>query len=326
MPPRGFRRAVERVFRRYGPESGKAEGGEAGGGPDGSGEAGGGEAGSGKSGGGRIAALDSDPLQFPRRFGRREDREVAAFLAASLAYGNAVAVRGSLRRVFAWTGPHPGRFVRGLTRSAGLADLGGFRHRWTGADDLVRLGLILRRLLEEHGTLEAAFSRGIARGRGGRADLGASIERFRAEALRFEPPDFGSTGFEPSGSAPGRSRPGVRYFFPSPRTSAAKRTAMFLRWVVREDDGLDLGLWNCLEPRDLVVPLDTHMFRIARRLGLTRRQTPGWQAALDLTRGLAHLDPQDPTKYDFALSRLGIVEGCPRHPRTAPCELCRLLR
>ena len=336
MPPRGFRRAVERVFRRYGPESGKAGGGEAESRESSGGEASGGEAGSGKSGGGRVAALDSDPLQFPRRFGRREDREVAAFLAASLAYGNAVAVRGSLRRVFAWTGPRPARFVRGLTRSAGLADLGGFRHRWTGADDLVRLGLILRRLLEEHGTLEAAFSRGIARGRGGRADLGASIERFRAEALRFEPPDFGSTGFgspdpdptgrDPTGSTPGRSRPGVRYFFPNPRTSAAKRTAMFLRWVVREDDGLDLGLWNCLEPRDLVVPLDTHMFRIARRLGFTRRQTPGWQAALDLTRGLARLDPQDPTKYDFALSRLGIVEGCPRHPRTAPCELCRLLR
>ena len=326
MPPRGFRRAVERVFRRYGPESGKAGSGQADGEEADAGKSDGGTTGSGKSGGGRIAALDSDPLQFPRHFGRREDREVAAFLAASLAYGNAVAVRGSLRRVFAWTGPRPARFVRGLTRSAGLADLGGFRHRWTGADDLVRLGLILRRLLEEHGTLEAAFSRGIARGRGGRADLGASIERFRAEALRFEPPGLGSTGFEPSGSAPGRSRPGVRYFFPSPRTSAAKRTAMFLRWVVREDDGLDLGLWNCLEPRDLVVPLDTHMFRIARRLGLTRRQTPGWQAALDLTRGLARLDPQDPTKYDFALSRLGIVEGCPRHPRTAPCELCRLLR
>lgn len=286
MPPRGWRSAVERVFRRHGRE-----------------------------------ALASDPLLFPRRFRSPENREVAAFLSAALSYGNATAVRASLTRVFDWTGPHPARFVRGLTRRRGLDGLGGFRHRWTGADDLVRLGLILRRLLEEYGTLEAAFARGIVRGPGGRADLAASIERFRAAALRACPPD-------PAGRHHG-PHPGPRFFFPSPRTSAAKRMAMFLRWVVRPghglDDGLDLGLWRRLEPRDLVVPLDTHMFRIARRLRLTVRKTPGWRAALDLTRGLRKLDPADPTKYDFALSRLGIVEGCPRHPRTALCEVCELL-
>ena len=75
-----------------------------------------------------------------------------------------------------------------------------------------------------------------------------------------------------------------------------------------------------------MVPLDTHLFRIARRLRLTDRKTPGWKATVDLTRALARPDPDDPVKYDFALSRPGIVEGCPRHPRTAPCELCRLLR
>ena len=96
--------------------------------------------------------------------------------------------------------------------------------------------------------------------------------------------------------------------------------------MVRSADGLDLGLWSCLHPRDLVAPLDTHTFRIARRLRLTRRKTPGWQAALDLTRGLRQLDPEDPVKYDFALSRLGIVEGCPRHRRSGACELCELLR
>ena len=75
-----------------------------------------------------------------------------------------------------------------------------------------------------------------------------------------------------------------------------------------------------------MVPLDTHLFRIARRLRLTERRTPGWKAAVDLTRALARLDPAGPVKYDFALSRPGIVEGCPRNARTAPCELCRLLR
>ena len=279
MPPRGWRDAVESVYRRHG-----------------------------------AGSLASDPLQFPRRFGHPEDQEVAAFFAASLSYGNARAVCASLERVFAWAGPHPARFVREFEPKPEASRLGSFRHRWSSAGDLVRLAVILRGILEDHGTVEALFARGIVRESGGRVDLATSIGRFRQAALTYDeaPPNEDA------------SRPGPRYFFPDPRTSAAKRAAMFLRWMVREDDGLDLGLWNCLSPGDLVAPLDTHTFLIARRLRLTRRKTPAWPTALDLTRGLRRLDPEDPVKYDFALSRLGIVEGCPRHVRSEPCELCGL--
>lgn len=282
MAPRGWEDAVERVYRRHGPGS-----------------------------------LDSDPLQFPRRFRRADDREIAAFFAASLSYGNARAVCSSLERVFAWTGPHPARFVREFEPDREAPALGGFRHRWSSAADLVRLAVMMRGILGQHGTVETLFGRGIVRGSGGRVDLAASIGRFRRAALAHDE--------APPADADDASRPGARYFFPDPLTSAAKRTTMFLRWVVRPDDGLDLGLWDCLHPRDLVAPLDTHMFLIARRLRLTRRKTPAWRAALDLTRGLRRLDPEDPVKYDFALSRLGIVEGCPRHRRSEPCELCGLL-
>ncbi len=281
MPPRGWQDAVESVYRRHG-----------------------------------VGSLESDPLQFPRRFGRREDQEVAALIAASLSYGNARAVCASLGRVFTWMGPHPARFVREFDPGHGAA-LGGFQHRWTSAEDLVRLAVMLQRILEEHGTVETLFRKGIVHETCGRVDLGASIASFREAALAYN--------VVPAEIPDSRTRPGPRYFFPDPRTSAAKRTAMFLRWVVRSGDGLDLGLWDCLQPRDLVAPLDTHMFLIAHRLRLTRRKTPGWQAALDLTRGLGKLDPEDPVKYDFALSRLGIVEGCPRHRRSEPCELCELL-
>lgn len=282
MPPRGWQDAVERVFRRHG-----------------------------------AGSLGSDPLQFPHRFRRPDDREIAAFLAASLSYGNARAVCSSLERLFDWTGPRPARFVRQLEPARELARLGNFQHRWSSAGDVVRLALIVRGILREHGTVEGLFRKGVVRETRGLVDLAASIERFRGAALLYGQPRLGA--------AEDRSRPGPRYFFPSPRTSAAKRSAMFLRWMVRSGDGLDLGLWTCLHPRDLVAPLDTHMFLIARRLRLTRRRTPGWQAALDLTRGLRRLDPEDPVKYDFALSRLGIVEGCPRHRRSEPCELCALL-
>ena len=82
---------------------------------------------------------------------------------------------------------------------------------------------------------------------------------------------------------------------------------MYLRWMARPDDGVDLGLWRFVPTRDLVIPLDTHIFRIGRHLGWTTRKTPGFRAALDITRSLARFDPEDPVKYDFALSRLGIL-------------------
>ncbi len=257
-------------------------------------------------------ALQSDPLRFPRRFADPEDRETAAFLAAALAFGNARAVGASLERVFAWTGPHPARFVRGLPADPD-ARPAGFRHRWTSSLDLLRLGVILGRIRRDHGSLGALFATGVRRSRR-MPDLRGAIDAFRDAALAREPAELGAPD----------SR--LAYFFPSPRTSAAKRPLMFLRWMVRPDDGLDLGLWDCLEPRHLMVPLDTHMFRIARRLRLTGRRTPGWEAAADLTRALARIDPADPVRFDFPLSRLGIVEGCPAHARSAPCELCRLLR
>ena len=281
MPPRGWQDAVESVYRRHG-----------------------------------VGSLESDPLQFPRRFRNRGDQELAAFFAASLSYCNARAVCSSLERVFAWIGPHPAHFVREFEPGREAARLGDFRHRWSSATDLVGLAVILRGILDNHGTVEGLFQRGLVSRSGGKVDLAASIGKFRNAAMAYD-------------RAPARDRdapgPGLRYFFPDPGTSAAKRTAMFLRWMVRPNDGLDLGLWDCLQPRDLVAPLDTHTFLIARRLQLTRRKTPAWQAALDLTRGLRRLAPEDPTKYDFALSRLGIVEGCPRHRRSEPCELCGLL-
>ncbi len=279
--PRGWRRAVLRIAERYGPE-----------------------------------ALASDPLRFPRRFADPADREVAAYFAAALAFGNARSVGVALERVFAWTGPRPARFVSGLRADPDARPVG-FRHRWIHALDVLRLGVLLGRIRERHGSLEALFAAGIPKARR-IPRLRASLEAFRNAALALDPAELAAP--------PSRAMPGVRYFFPNPRTSAAKRPLMFLRWVVRPDDGLDLGLWDCLAPGELVVPLDTHMFRIARRLRLTARRTSGWEAARDLTRALARLDPKDPVRFDFPLSRLGIVEGCPRHARSAPCELCRLLR
>lgn len=112
-------------------------------------------------------------------------------------------------------------------------------------------------------------------------------------------------------------------FFPSPRSgSACKRLNLFLRWMVRDGDGLDLGLWKSVSRRQLVLPLDTHLVRLTRALGLTARRSPGWAMAVEATRSLALLDPDDPVKYDFSLSRLGILDLCLHGRDPLECRTC----
>jgi hypothetical protein len=98
-----------------------------------------------------------------------------------------------------------------------------------------------------------------------------------------------------------------------------KRLCLFLRWMARPDDGIDLGVWKGLPPSALVIPLDTHVLRISRAIGLTERRSASFRTALDVTASLRRLDPEDPVRYDFAIAQLGITRGC-RH-RHVP-ELC----
>jgi len=253
---------------------------------------------------------------FPRRFARSDDREVVGLVASALAYGNVRSITTSLERVLEWMGPSPADHARSLIPSPkkALRPLEIFRHRWTRGRDVVCLVLFAGRMLESHGSIGGFFRESYEPG-----DMASSLERFSERALRL---DHG--GLYRSRRL--TSDAGVRFFFTSPRTGACKRMNMYLRWMVRGDDGLDLGLWPFVPASDLVVPLDTHLYRIGRHLGFSRRKTPGFRTALDITRSLARLDPEDPVKYDFALSRMGILEHCPRHPNGEECELCKLAR
>lgn len=131
-------------------------------------------------------------------------------------------------------------------------------------------------------------------------------------------------GVRPRSAAGGAARAGtVDPFFPSPRQgSACKRLNLYLRWMVRNGDGLDLGLWKGIARRQLVLPLDTHLVRLTRALGLASRRTPGWKMAVEATRSLAILDPDDPVKYDFSLSRLGILDLCLHGRDPLECRSC----
>lgn len=261
-----------------------------------------------------AAHLDSDPLEYPRRYAEPEDRELMGFLAAGLAFGNVTAIRKSLERLVPLLGPRPVRFAGRTSLRELRSLLGGFRHRWIGGPDIACVLHWTRSMRETSGSIGGFFREGYVEG-----DMAASLSSFRARALEL---DHG--GAYDSRELPAGAR--ARYFFPSPSTGACKRTNMYLRWMARPDDGVDLGLWPFVRTRDLVIPLDTHIYRIGTRLRWTRRRTPGWNAALDITRKLLAFDPEDPVKYDFALSRMGILHDCPRHARGQDCELCELAK
>ncbi len=240
----------------------------------------------------------ADPIQIVRRYDRPEDREVVGFCAAALAFGRVASVLQSIERLVAIMGPRPARYIRRFDPARERRSFKGFVHRWTRERDVVALLWVLRQMLERSGSLEGFFLEGYdptAR------DLAASLDSFSARAMALD-----------LAAAYGRvpARPGVGYFFPRPsKGSACKRLNLFLRWMIRRD-ALDLGVWTRVPASKLVVPLDTHVIRVGRCLQLTRRRSPGWKMAADITASLARIDRDDPARYDFSLCHLGMMNAC----------------
>ncbi len=240
-----------------------------------------------------------DPIQIVRRHPRVHDREIVAFIAAGLAFGRVASVMASVEAVCRVLGPSPAEFVRTFDPGRDGAALRPLVHRWTRGEDLVALLWILRTLVERHGSLEGGFAEGVEPGA---ADVSAAIERFSARARAVD--------VRPAYGRRVRADAGVHYFFSRPSTgSACKRINLFLRWMVRQD-GVDPGGWTRVTPAQLIVPLDTHTIRVGQCLRLTRRVSPGWKMAAEITGALRAIDPIDPVRYDFALCHLSMMGAC----------------
>jgi uncharacterized protein (TIGR02757 family) len=236
----------------------------------------------------------ADPVHLVRRYPADADREVVGFLAAGLAFGRVASILQSIERVLAVLGPSPAAFVRQFDPSRDGGAISALGHRWTRGEDLSALILLLRRMMEEAGSIEGFFLRGHD---AGDADVGRSLDSFSSRALAL------------AGQAHPRRR-GLAYFFSRPSAgSACKRLNLYLRWMVRAD-AVDLGTWSGVSPSQLVVPLDVHVIRVGRCLGLTRRLSPGWQMASEITAGLRAIDPVDPVRFDFALCHVGMRDQC----------------
>ncbi|WP_306589479.1 TIGR02757 family protein [Geothrix sp. 21YS21S-4] len=252
------------------------------------------------------AALEKDPLSVPLGYDSPLDREVAAFVAAHLAYGRVDPMIRAVRAALAPLGAHPAAWLREHGADEVRRELEDALAAWvwrfhTGAD-LAAWLLAWRTLDAESGAgLEPhLLTRG---GENPDAALSRLIQRLRAEL----PPSYG-----------------VRFSLPDPLQGAAcKRWRMFLRWMARPA-WPDLGLWTRLPIEGLVIPLDTHVARVSRFIGLTARATPDGRMAREITDALRRLDPADPLRYDFALSHLGILGDCPGVRQRSTCGGCPL--
>ena len=245
--------------------------------------------------------LLEDPIAFPRRYRDPRDVEVSAFISSCFAYGRVELFKPVLEKLHSLMGKHPSAFLRDLDVEKQRQHFT-FKYRFNETLDILCLLFLMKTLLRRHGSLENAFMRYHAPEE---PDTGSGIAGLAAEILSIDTTPVYGRNLRPSG---------MTFFFPSPVTgSACKRMNLFLRWMVRDRD-IDFGLWGKIPKDKLVIPLDTHIARIARCIGLTRRASADWKTALEITASLKEFDPADPLKYDFALCHHGISGACRARP------------
>ena len=253
------------------------------------------------------AALDADPISVPMGYAEAMDRELASWVAAHLAYGRVAPMLKAIRRLLSPLGKSPTDWLRSRTE-AEIEDelrrsLGGWVWRFHTLGDMVAWLMAWKRMDASSG-FSGMESLVLPRA-GERPDEKLSE---LINGLRQSLPQS----------------PGIRFNLPDPLKGAAcKRWRMFLRWMVRRG-WPDFGIWKDYPAAELVIPLDTHVHRISRLIGLCSRRSPDAAAAAEITAALKELDPTDPVKYDFALAHLGIMGGC-AGKKCAQCVDCPLV-
>lgn len=231
----------------------------------------------------RKEFIHPDPLEFVLRFHDPADQEVVGLVASGLAYGRVAQILNSLEKVFKVL-KRPSENIKAMEQSELLEAFHSFRHRWTTGEEIVSLLRGAAILRDEFGSLENCFLEGV-----GEDDQNVvpAVMSFVAK-LRLA---MGG---------------GDSSLLACPlKGSACKRMFLYLRWMVRQDE-VDPGPWTRISASKLVVPMDVHMHRISRELGLTSRSQADLKGALQVTGFFRNLIPEDPVKYDFSLTRPGI--------------------
>jgi len=230
--------------------------------------------------------IESDPIQIPHAFSKKEDIEIAGFLTATIAWGNRKSIINNANKMMALLDYAPHDFVMQHTNND-LDRLAPFVHRTFNGADFAQFIKSLKHLYTRHHGLEAVFQ-----------------TYSHKDSMQFAIHKFKSIFFEVAHLE--RSK---KHVSDPLNNSAAKRINMFLRWMVRQDNtGVDLGIWKHISPSKLSCPLDVHSGNVARKLGLLNRKQNDAKALAELDSNLRKLDRRDPVKYDYALFGLGVFE------------------
>lgn len=231
--------------------------------------------------------IENDPVSIPHKFSSRQDIEIMAFWTAMLSWGNRKSIIQSCTKLAALMNDQPFDFIL----NHGEKDRKKFEtfvHRTFNATDAIYFLEFFQNYYRNHDSLEDAFADHLSA-----EDINVENALSGFHELFFNHP-----------FAPERTR---KHIATPLRKSTCKRINMFLRWMVRNDDnGVDFGLWCKISPSQLLLPLDVHVDKVARNLGLIERMQTDWFTVLELTDKMKQMDPSDPVKYDFALFGLGV--------------------
>ena len=229
--------------------------------------------------------IDPDPISIPHSFSADNDREVAGFLAATIAWGNRKAIVKSARRMMECMDYAPYDFVLNAAESD-LESLRSYVYRTFNGNDFVDFSRALQRICREYGTIGTLFQDSYARHK----DMAAVLSEVRREFFSID-----------------HSNHCTKHFSSIDKGAACKRLNMYLRWFVRRDNrGVDFGSWTKIPMSALYLPLDVHSGNMARELGLLTRRQNDWKATVEVTQTLKKFSAEDPVKYDFALFGAGV--------------------
>jgi uncharacterized protein (TIGR02757 family) len=235
--------------------------------------------------------IPPDPLQFVYHYKTKADMEIAGFLAALFAYGAVEQIEKFLAALLGKMGKSPAKFIKNFSSKDKLF-FKSLKYRFNTTEDIISLLLILKRVLNRLGSIEKLFMAGF---NSKDKNIIPAAEKFTASLLKIH-------------NAPISA--GLRFLLSGPANGGTcKRLFLFTRWMVRKDE-VDPGLWKTIDKSKLIVPVDVHIGRLSKILGLHDKKTVNLKTAVEITEGFRKICSADPVKYDFSLCRIGILENC----------------